>query len=100
VTSGTAYCGLVGASYRCEYALMGPAVNLAARLMCKCEEKGVELLCNDQLHDKVPTASFFFFFQIICSFVSPRVSYFFFVKLKFHFIIFFFFFHYCVVCRR
>jgi len=52
VTSGTAYCGLVGASYRCEYALMGPAVNLAARLMCMCASNNVELLCNDELHDK------------------------------------------------
>lgn len=53
VTSGMAYCGLVGASYRSEYALMGPAVNLAARLMCRCEEKGVNVLCNDDLRDKV-----------------------------------------------
>lgn len=31
---------------------MGPAVNLAARLMCMCEKLNVELLCNDELHDK------------------------------------------------
>jgi len=43
----------VGARYRCEYSVMGPSVNLAARLMCACDGKGVELLCNDALHDLV-----------------------------------------------
>ena len=56
VTSGTAFCGLVGSSYRCEYSVMGPSVNLAARLMCECEKKGVELLCNDALHALVTSA--------------------------------------------
>ena len=49
ITSGTAFCGLVGAAYRCEYSVMGPSVNLAARLMCACEKHGVALLCNDGL---------------------------------------------------
>ena len=34
VTVGVGFCGLVGAPNRCEYAVMGPSVNLAARLMC------------------------------------------------------------------
>eukprot|EP00966_Prymnesium_polylepis_P044958 1041585-Prymnesium_polylepis.1 len=38
ITSGTAFCGCVGAAYRSEYSVMGPAVNLAARLMCACEK--------------------------------------------------------------
>jgi class 3 adenylate cyclase len=34
VTVGDAYCGLVGGVSRHEYAIMGPTVNLSARLMC------------------------------------------------------------------
>ena len=44
VTVGVGFCGLVGAPNRCEYAVMGPSVNLAARLMCaaaKSEDKDV-----------------------------------------------------------
>jgi hypothetical protein len=33
ITLGRLYCGLVGAGSRCEYAVMGSSVNLAARLM-------------------------------------------------------------------
>ena len=31
VTTGEVYCGLVGGETRCEYALIGDAVNMAAR---------------------------------------------------------------------
>jgi len=51
ITSGTAFCGLVGAAYRCEYSVMGPSVNLAARLMCACEKLRLDVLCNDALHE-------------------------------------------------
>ena len=34
IASGKAFCGLVGSSVRHEYAVMGPSVNLSARLMC------------------------------------------------------------------
>lgn len=37
VASGKAFCGLVGSSVRHEYAVMGPCVNLSARLMCAAE---------------------------------------------------------------
>jgi class 3 adenylate cyclase len=47
VTCGMAFCGLVGAKYRCEYSVMGPSVNLAARLMCACEKLELDILCND-----------------------------------------------------
>jgi class 3 adenylate cyclase len=40
-TFGDAYCGLVGGEQRHEYAVMGPSVNLAARLMCHPENPGV-----------------------------------------------------------
>jgi CRP-like cAMP-binding protein/tetratricopeptide (TPR) repeat protein len=53
LTSGTTFCGLVGAPYRCEYAVMGPCVNLAARLMCACEKKESRVLCNGELRDKL-----------------------------------------------
>ena len=33
VTTGEVYCGLVGGASRCEYAVLGDAVNMAARLM-------------------------------------------------------------------
>jgi class 3 adenylate cyclase len=33
ITSGKVYCGLVGTGDRCEYAMMGSSVNLAARFM-------------------------------------------------------------------
>ena len=41
-TVGKGYCGLVGAPNRCEYAVMGPTVNLAARLMCAAEASAGE----------------------------------------------------------
>jgi len=36
ISQGVAYCGLVGSDARCEYAVMGACVNLAARIMCAC----------------------------------------------------------------
>ncbi|KAL3892576.1 MAG: hypothetical protein SGPRY_014998 [Prymnesium sp.] len=41
VTAGFAFCGRVGAERRCEYSVLGPSVNLAARLMCLCANKEV-----------------------------------------------------------
>lgn len=37
VTTGTVFCGTVGAVERCDYAGVGTDVNMAARLMCKAE---------------------------------------------------------------
>jgi class 3 adenylate cyclase len=36
IAMGSVYCGLVGSKARCEYAMMGSSVNLAARLMAQC----------------------------------------------------------------
>lgn len=36
VTHGKVFCGNIGYDLRREYGVMGPSVNLAARLMCKC----------------------------------------------------------------
>jgi class 3 adenylate cyclase len=46
-TMGNAYCGLIGSSLRHEYAVLGPSVNLAARLMACAKNPGV--LVNSQI---------------------------------------------------
>lgn len=48
IAQGNVYCGLVGSSTRCEYAMMGSSVNLAARLMSACQESGI--LVNEDVH--------------------------------------------------
>lgn len=40
-TTGKAYCGVVGGMFRHEYAILGPSVNLAARLMCNKSNPGI-----------------------------------------------------------
>ena len=40
-TLGSAYCGVVGGIYRNEFAVLGPSVNLAARLMGRPENPGI-----------------------------------------------------------
>jgi class 3 adenylate cyclase len=40
-TVGNAYCGVVGGLMRHEYAVLGPSVNLAARLMVSDENPGI-----------------------------------------------------------
>jgi class 3 adenylate cyclase len=58
ITTGKAYCGLVGSPLRHEYAVMGPSTNLSARLMCKagpntviCDE---DTMRRDRLHEYQP----------------------------------------------
>ncbi len=53
ITSGKAYCGLVGSPTRHEYAVMGPSVNLSARLMSKAPY--LNIYCDDEtkLRDRV-----------------------------------------------
>jgi class 3 adenylate cyclase len=41
IAKGMVYCGLVGSDDRCEYAMMGSSVNLAARLMGKGENGNI-----------------------------------------------------------
>ena len=50
LTSGQVYCGLVGSPIRHEYAVMGPSVNLSARLMGKC--KSYEILCDSVIRGR------------------------------------------------
>eukprot|EP01033_Poteriospumella_lacustris_P017757 gene17757-12721_t len=47
ITSGKAYCGLVGSPERHEYAVMGPSVNLSARLMGKAGPGNI--LCDSEI---------------------------------------------------
>lgn len=48
IAEGNVYCGLVGAADRCEYAMMGCSVNLAARLMGKCAPG--QILVNETVY--------------------------------------------------
>ncbi|KAJ1414624.1 nucleotide cyclase, partial [Ochromonadaceae sp. CCMP2298] len=50
VTSGSAYCGLVGSTSRHEYAVMGPSTNLAARLMGRAGPS--EVLCDSAIQQR------------------------------------------------
>jgi class 3 adenylate cyclase len=52
LTLGRVYCGVVGSSTRHEFAVLGPSVNLAARLMCSPKNRG--LLCDQKVVDSAP----------------------------------------------
>lgn len=47
--SGVAFCGIVGASKRCEYTIMGDIVNVSARLMTLASKK---ILVTESLRSK------------------------------------------------
>ena len=49
-TFGKAYCGVVGGVERHEYAVLGPSVNLAARLMANESNKG--FLVDEEVQQK------------------------------------------------
>ena len=49
IASGLAFCGLVGSSVRHEYAVMGPSVNLSARLMSAASLGCI--LCDQKTRD-------------------------------------------------
>lgn len=48
ISEGRAYCGLVGSSDRCEYAMMGKSVNLAARMMAK--SKAGQIIVGEEVY--------------------------------------------------
>lgn len=54
ITTGKVYCGLVGSKSRHEFALMGPSVNLSARLMSKAGQHSIlcdhETMIRDRTH--------------------------------------------------
>ncbi|CAN0418259.1 unnamed protein product [Ascophyllum nodosum] len=43
ITTGQVYCGFVGSSKRCEYAMMGCSVNLSARLMASAPKNTIQV---------------------------------------------------------
>jgi len=49
IAAGEVYVGLIGAVQRCEYAMVGPSVNLAARLMGKA--KPWQVLVEESVRD-------------------------------------------------
>ena len=49
VTTGEVFCGLVGGETRCEYALIGDAVNMAARLMASTQG---EIRCDVETYTR------------------------------------------------
>lgn len=49
IAAGEVYVGLIGAVKRCEYAMVGPSVNLSARLMGKA--KPWQVLLEETVHD-------------------------------------------------
>ncbi|MBK7092791.1 MAG: tetratricopeptide repeat protein [bacterium] len=51
LTSGPLLCGEVGSQHRCEFTVMGNAVNMAARLMTKADPAG--LLLDEQFYQAV-----------------------------------------------
>lgn len=55
ITTGKAYCGQVGSSLRHEFAVMGPSVNLSARLMCKAGPNSImcdhDTAIRDRAHE-------------------------------------------------
>jgi hypothetical protein len=56
ITSGKAYCGLVGSPLRHEYAVMGPSTNLSARLMGKAKQG--EVMCDGDTRSRDRTHTF------------------------------------------
>merc|ERR1711966_14870 len=61
IATGEVYVGLIGAMQRCEYAIVGPSVNLAARLMGKA--KPWHVLAGEQVHDNALKADASLIFQ-------------------------------------
>merc|ERR1711965_926189 len=49
VTTGKVFCGLVGSEMRCEYALIGDVVNMAARLMASTKD---EIRCDVETYTR------------------------------------------------
>ncbi|KAJ3094733.1 Adenylate cyclase type 10 [Phlyctochytrium planicorne] len=48
VTMGKAFCGFIGTDNRSEGTVLGPCVNLAARIMCDTKCRG-QVLCDEEL---------------------------------------------------
>eukprot|EP00736_Rhodelphis_marinus_P011959 Rmarinus@m.8260 len=60
ITTGNAFCGVVGNQVRREYTVMGEVVNRAARFMMKVGEQG-GILCDDDTRSRALNAKNVFF---------------------------------------
>jgi class 3 adenylate cyclase len=49
VTTGVVFCGVVGATMRKEYTVLGDTVNLSARLMQYACANGGGVVCDQQV---------------------------------------------------
>lgn len=56
ITTGTAFCGSIGSSKRCEYSIVGDTVNLSARLMVAASKMGKGILVDSATHQAATTA--------------------------------------------
>jgi class 3 adenylate cyclase len=55
ITTGKAYCGLVGSTNRHEFAIMGPSTNLSARLMAKTAPNSITCDADTKNSDRTHT---------------------------------------------
>eukprot|EP00940_MAST-03C_sp_MAST-3C-sp2_P000091 g91.t1 len=61
VATGDVYCGFVGAKHRSEWAMLGPSVNLAARLMGKAQKS--QCLCEVRVSSLATLQTYEFWFR-------------------------------------
>ena len=61
IATGDVFCGFVGAHHRCEWAVMGPSVNLAARLMGKAPLQTI--LIDEVTYSKTKSSNEFDFIK-------------------------------------
>lgn len=74
ITSGKAYCGIVGSPTRHEYAVMGPSVNLSARLMCQAQPCTV--ICDSETKSRDRAHSFEPLKEVVAKgYVQPVMTY-------------------------
>lgn len=74
ITSGKAYCGIVGSPTRHEYAVMGPSVNLSARLMCQA--MACTVICDSETKARDRAHSFEPLKEVVAKgYVQPVMTY-------------------------
>lgn len=74
ITSGKAYCGIVGSPTRHEYAVMGPSVNLSARLMCQA--MACTVICDSETKSRDRSHAFEPLKEVIAKgYVQPVMTY-------------------------
>ena len=72
VTDGTAFCGLIGHDDRCEYTIMGPSINLAARLMMLAGND--DIYCDEVIKSKATENSYVHVSQCVAKGYSESIN--------------------------